>query len=192
MKIKRLVFILIIAFFLLSFVKTSFLAQESVKSETWPVKYELWKDNFDYAEFWNSLSANEKVIYLLGIRSGLKKYVYEIRTSNLFIATHKHLWENNQLSAEERMDEARKASNVMGEMAAWAVQVEFGLYNEITNMIDDIYKDSANKHISVVDAGFLSFYKFHGEPIELLLKVTRERGETVESLLKELRERFWE
>ncbi len=182
MKIKRLVIILIITFFLLSFVETSCLAQESVK-------YEIWKDNFNYAEFWNSLSANKKVIYLLGVCGGLEKYDSE--TKKFILVTYKRL-ENNQLSKEEMKNEFSKVSNVKGEMVAWALQVKFGLYNEITNMIDDIYKDSANKHISVVDAGFLSFYKFHGEPIELLLKVTRERGETTESLLKELRERYWQ
>ena len=189
MKIKILVIILIITFFLLSFVETSCLAQESVKSETWSVKYEIWKDNFNYAEFWNSLSVNEKLIYLLGVCGGLEKYHSE--TNKFILVTYKRL-DNNQLSKEEMEKEVLKASNVKGEMGAWALQVKFGLYNEITKIIDDIYKDSTNKHISVVDAGFLSFYKFHGEPIESLLKATRERGETIESLLKELRGRFWE
>lgn len=189
MKIKGLVTILIITFFLLSSMETSYLAQESVKHETWSVKYDLWKDNFNYAEFWNSLSANEKVIYLLGICGGLEKYDSE--TKKFILVTYKRL-ENNQLSKEEMTNEFLKVSNVKSEMVAWALQVKFRLYNEITNTIDDIYKDSANKHIPVVDAGFLSFYKFYGEPIELLLKVTRERRETIESLLKELRERYWE
>jgi hypothetical protein len=189
MKIKRVVIIFIIAFCLLSFVERSCLAQESVKSETWPVKYKIWKDNFNYAEFWNSLSVNEKLIYLLGVCGGLEKYHSE--TNKFILVTYKRL-DNNQLSKEEMTNEFLKVSSVKGEMVAWALQVKFGLYNEIKKMTDDIYKDSANKYISVVDAGLLSFYKFHGEPIELLLKVTRERGETTESLLKELRERFWE
>jgi len=82
MKIKRLVIILIITFFLLFFVEISCLAQESVK-------YEPWKDNFNYAEFWNSLTDNEKVIYLLGVSDGLEKY--ESETNNFFLVTYESL-----------------------------------------------------------------------------------------------------
>lgn len=50
--------------------------------------------------------------------------------------------------------------------------MKYRLCNENINMINNLYKDSANKQNSIVNAEFISFYKFHGEPIELLLKET--------------------
>jgi hypothetical protein len=181
MKIKRLVFILIITFFLLSFVKTSCLAQESEK-------YRFWKEDFNYAEFWNSLSYNEKVIYLLGVSGGIERYHSEAH--NFFLVTYKGL-DNNQLSLEERKEEAIKVAKVTSILFGWENFVSHGGYQAIINNMDDLYKDSANMYISMIDMGFLSYYKITHEPVELLLKVMRERGETIESLLKELRERFW-
>ena len=179
MKIKRLVFILIITFFLLSFVKISCLAQESEK-------FNFQKENFNYAEFWNSLSYNEKVIYLLGVSGGIERYASEIE--DFFLVTDKFPYN----SGEEGGEEAKKVSKVTGILFGWQSFVRCGGYRAIINNMDDLYKDSANMYISMIDMGFLSYYKIKPEPVELLLKVMRERGESIESLLKELRERFWE
>jgi len=182
MKVKRLVIVLIITFFLLSFVAISCLAQESEK-------YRFWEENFNYAEFWNSLSYNEKVIYLLGVSDGIERYDSE--TNNFLLVTHKGL-DRNQLSMEERGEEVKKVLSVTGILFGWQNFVSCGGYRAIINNMDDLYKDSANMYISMIDMSFLSYYKISPEPVELLLKVMRERGETIESLLKELRERFWE
>jgi hypothetical protein len=77
-------------------------------------------------------------------------------------------------------------------LSVWQNFVSYGGYRAIINNMDDLYKDPANMYISMIDMGFLSYYKIKHEPIELLLKVMRERGETIESLLKELGEIFWE
>jgi len=67
----------------------------------------------------------------------------------------------------------------------------WGGYRAINNM-DDLYKNSTNICIFIIDMGFLSYNKIKTKPVELLLKVMRKRGEPIESLLKELREIFWE
>ncbi len=181
MKVKRVVIIFIIAFCLLSFMEISCLAQDSVK-------YNLWEENFNYAEFWNSLSYNEKVIYLLGVSGGIERYASEIE--DFFLITYKFV--EHKLSGEEGGEEAKKVSKVTGILFGWQSFVSCGGYRAIINNMDDLYKDSANMYISMIDMGFLSYYKIKPEPVELLLKVMRERGESIESLLKELRERFWE
>jgi len=160
----------------------SCLAQESEK-------YLFWKENFNYAEFWNSLSYNEKVIYLLGVSGGIERYSSE--TKNFFLVTYKGL-DRNQLSMEERSEEAIKISKVTGILFGWQNFVSCGGYRAIIKNMDDLYKDSANMYISMIYMGFLSYYKIKPEPVELLLKVMRERGESIESLLKELRERFFQ
>jgi len=180
MKINRLVIILIIIFLLLIFVEISCLAQESVK-------YEPWKDNFNYAEFWDSLTDNEKVIYLLGVSDGLEKY--ESETNNFILVTYEGL-DNNQLSEEEKVEETKKVMRVTLFLDMWGLQVKFGYSNNIIPIIDDLYQYPENNYISVIDMGFLSLWKNKGEPVEILLKVMRERGETIDSLLKELRERL--
>jgi hypothetical protein len=159
----------------------SCLAQDSVK-------YNLWEENFNYAEFWNSLSYNEKVVYLLGVSGGIERYDSEI--NNFFLITYKSL-DNNQLSLEERDEEVKKVLSVTGILFGWQNFVSCGGYRAIIKNMDDLYKDSANMYISMIDMGFLSYYKIKPEPVELLLEVMRERGESIESLLKELRERFW-
>ena len=178
---KRTVIIFIIACCLISFMEISCLAQDSVK-------YNLWEKNFNYAEFWNSLSYNEKVIYLLGVSGGIERYSSEIE--DFFIVTIKFPY--NKLSAEERAEESKKVWEVTGILSGWQSFVSCGGYRAIIKNMDDLYKDSANMYISMIDMGFLSYYKITSEPVELLLKVMRERGESIESLLKELREKFWE
>jgi len=181
MKIKREIIIFMIAFFLLSFLEISCLAQESEES-----RFSFHQESFNYAEFWNSLSYNEKVIYLLGVSGGIKRYASEIE--DFFLTTVKFPYN----SAEEGGEEAKKVSNVTGILFGWQNFVSCGGYRAIINNMDDLYKDSDNMYISMIDMGFLSYYKIKPEPVELLLKVMRERGEPIESLLKELRERFWE
>lgn len=183
MKIKRIVIIFIIAFCLLSFLEIHCLAQESEES-----RFLFHQENFNYAEFWNSLSYNEKVIYLLGVSGGIERYASEIE--DFFLVTLKGL-DRNKLSVEERTEEIKKVSKVTGILAGWRIFVSCGGYRAIINNMDDLYKDSANMYISMIDMGFLSYYKIKPEPVELLLEVMRERGESIESLLKELRERFW-
>jgi len=180
---KRIIIIFIIVCVLLSFMEISCLAQESEK-------YHFWEENFNYAEFWNSLSYNEKVIYLLGVSGGIERYQSE--TKNFLLVTWKSL-DRNKLSVEERKEEVRKVWNVRDILFGWQSLVRYGGYRAIINNMDGLYKDSANMYISMIDMGFLSYYKIKSEPepVELLLEVMRERGETIESLLKELRERFW-
>ena len=185
MKIKREIIIFMIAFFLLSFLEISCLAQESEES-----RFSFYQENFNYAEFWSSLSYNEKVIYLLGVSGGIEKYDSEIEDFTL--ATWKFVIDPEKLSEEEGKEEIIKPLNVTGILFAWGNFVSCGGYRAIINNMDDLYKDSDNMYISMIDMGFLSYYKIKPEPVELLLKVMRERGEPIESLLKELRERFWE
>ncbi len=182
MKIKRVVIIFIIAFFLLAFLEIHCLAQESEE-----FRFRFHEENFNYAEFWNSLSYNEKVIYLLGVSDGIERYAYEIK--DFFIVTVNFPY--NKLSKEEGDDEYKKVSRVTGILSAWQSFVSCGGYRAIINNMDDLYKNSANMYISMINMGFLSYYKIKPEPVELLLEVMRERGESIESLLKELRERFW-
>lgn len=183
MKIKRVVIIFIIAFSLLAFLEIHCLAQKPEES-----RFRFYQENFNYAEFWNSLSYNEKVIYLLGVSGGIERYKSEIEDFPL--VTWKGL-DRNKLSVEESAEEIKKVSRVTGILFAWQNFVSCGGYRAIINNMDDLYKNSANMYISMIDMGFLSFYKIHPEPVELLLEVMRERGESIESLLKELRERFW-
>lgn len=160
----------------------SCLAQESEK-------YHFWKEDFNYAEFWNSLSYDEKVIYLLGVSGGIERH--DSYTKNFLLVTWKHL-NVNKLSTEEVGEEIKKVGEVQAILFGWQNFVSCGGYRAIINNMDDLYKDSANMYISMIDMGFLSFYKIRLEPVELLLKVMREREETIESLLKELGDRIWE
>ena len=128
MKIKRIVIIFIIAFCLLSFLEIHCLAQESEES-----RFRFYQENFNYAEFWNSLSYNEKVIYLLGVSDGIERYDSEIE--DFFLTTYKFI--EGKLSAVEGGEEAKKVLKVTGILFGWQNFVSCGGYRAIINNMDD-------------------------------------------------------
>ena len=131
---------------LLSFVEISCLAKEPV----------------NYGEFWNILSEHEKIIYLLGLRDGIKTV-----TTDCTMRFAPYL---------RKESESRKVG--LDFFNEYADYVNFLSTENATvkKIIDDLYKDPANTYIDFSTITKIAYQKVKGEDIELLLQKAREEA----------------
>jgi hypothetical protein len=183
LKINKSLIIFIIALFLLAFLVPQCLAQDSEVS-----RFISYQENYNYADCWNSLSLNEKTIYLLGVSDGIEKH--DSDTKNFLHDNDETLIVNKPLSKEIDID-LKKVSKDEVVLYGWQIFVSNGGYRSIINNMNELYKDPANIYISLINMSFLSLYKSKNEPVEILLKEMHESGKSLKSLLDDLRERSW-
>mgnify|MGYP001060248416 CR=1 FL=1 len=143
---KKITIIFIIVICLLSFVEISCLAKEPV----------------NYGEFWNILSEHEKIIYLLGLRDGIKTV-----TTDCTMRFAPYL---------RKESESRKVG--LDFFNEYADYVNFLSTENATvkKIIDDLYKDPANTYIDFSTITKIAYQKVKGEDIELLLQKAREEA----------------
>ena len=135
---------MIIVFCLLYFIEISCLAKEPV----------------NYGEFWNILSEHEKIIYLLGLRDGIKTVTTDC---TMRFAPYLRKESESQKVGLDFFNEYADYVNFLSTENA-----------TVKKIIDDLYKDPANTYINFITITKIAYQKLKGENIEPLLQEARK------------------
>jgi len=142
--LTKITIILIIVFCLLYFIEISCLAKEPV----------------NYGEFWNILSEHEKIIYLLGLRDGIKTVTTDC---TMRFAPYLRKESESQKVGLDFFNEYADYVNFLSTENA-----------TVKKIIDDLYKDPANTYINFITITKIAYQKLKGENIEPLLQEARK------------------
>ena len=149
MKLQKAIIILLVACFMLVFLGFQSLAQQSEET-----RFNFYQENYNYAKYWDSLSNNEKINFLLGVSAGIKKYDSDTKD---FLHDNGNTLRVNSPSSEE--NDLVKVSKEEINLYGWQIFVSHGGYQAIIDRMNELYKDPANMHTPLIDVSFLSFHK---------------------------------
>ena len=146
---KKLIIIFIIAFCLLSFMEISCLANP--------------------AEYWNYLNYYDKVVYLTGIIAGVNMWIEQLldHTPHQFTTKEDEVkftaftLDNFNFTNLFMINDRKKFENFL---------------KTFIEIMNDLYKDPANTYIPNANMCLIASRELRGEPIELLLRESREKA----------------
>ena len=169
-KMKRIIIIFIIVICLLSFMEISYFAEKL----------------FNYGETWNSMSENEKGVYLIATQSALFESItafgdyivsyFKDKDKGLSVYYEEITTEREFDFYLERIEIFPDISNYcIKYLESLGFKFDFSL-GAIIKVITDLYKDPANTYISVASMYLLAGRKLKGEDIEPLLQEARKKA----------------
>ena len=167
---KRIIIISIIALCLLSFMEISYFAEKL----------------FNYGEMWNSMSENEKEVYLIATQAALFESItafgdyivsyFKDKDKELSVYVEEITTEREWDFYIERIEIFPDISNYcIKYLESLRFKFDFSL-EAIRKVITDLYKDPANTYISVASMYLLAGRKLKGEDIEPLLQEARKKA----------------
>lgn len=154
---KKIIFIFIIVFCLLFFVKGSCLSKEANSP----------------CQMWNSMDDNSKISYIMGVREGIEICMYKL-------VDWLPAFTSNREEKVIFFDILEDYTNFVGLFYDEAIVDDYNKVldrlHTVAKIISGLYKDPANTYINVSDMCILASRKLRGEPIESLLKELRKEA----------------
>ena len=150
---KKITFIFIVAFCLISFVEISCFSQESNKSA---------------GEWWNQLTGETKFIIVVVYTAGIQHCFIELMPLLTLRAEQAPPSNEDKKLWEEEM----KVINELYEIQSYSADYLL----DITKVMTDLYKDPANTRISISIMIDIAYQKLKGEDIEPLLREARKEA----------------